>query len=97
MSLSPAIARGRDGSVAQGAAVILTFLAAITAFVVSAMTLDEIGVLYDAPGGSFLAKLHPATYLSLIALIVDVAGRPGIADLAAGLVRRPPKRARAAA
>jgi hypothetical protein len=90
VSLSPAIARGRDGSVAQGAAVILTFLAAITAFVVSAMTLDEIGVLYDAPGGSFLAKLHPATYLSLIALIVDVAGRPGRLAYLADLPRRFP-------
>lgn len=65
----------------------LTFLAMITAFVISSMALTQFGVMYDGPGGNFLQKLHPATYLSLAALIVDAASRPDpfgyVADLPA--------------
>ncbi len=79
-----------DRSWIRSAAVVFTFLAAITAFVVSAMTLYGIGVPYDAPGGNFLEKLHPATYLSLVALILDAAARSDPLGAVADLPRRFP-------
>jgi hypothetical protein len=64
--------------------------AAIVAFVVSSMTLYSLGVLYDAPGGSALGKLHPATYLAVLALILEAASRPRpLAYLAALPLRFP--------
>ncbi|THD44192.1 MAG: hypothetical protein E7774_11205 [Bradyrhizobium sp.] len=60
----------------RAAARICAFAAAIVAFVVSSMTLYRLGVMYDAPGGSALGKLHPATYLAALALILEAASRP---------------------
>ncbi len=88
MTLSWVIAPDRSWTL--NAAVGCTILAAITAFVVSAMTLYRFGVMYDAPGGSFLLKLHPATYLFLLALLLDIAGRPDALPYIVDLPRRFP-------
>lgn len=80
----------RDANPARSVATALTFLATLSAFVISSMTLDWFGVLYDAPGGSFLAKLHPATYLSVLALIADAAARADPIGYVADLPRRFP-------
>lgn len=79
-----------DGLRLRSISVALTFLAFVTAFVISSMTLTVFGVMYDAPGGSFLQKLHPATYLSLAALIVDAAARPDPLRYVANLPNRFP-------
>lgn len=75
---------------AKSAAVAFTDVAAVAAFVVSAMALYQAGVMYDAPGGSFLQKLHPATYLFVVALIFDAAARPDPLRYVADLPRRFP-------
>ena len=74
----------------KDAAIALTMLAAAASFVISAMTLSAVGVAYDAPGGSFLDKLHPATYLCGLALIVTLAGKADPLGFVASLPRRFP-------
>jgi hypothetical protein len=72
------------------AARVCAFAAAIVAFVVSAMALQALGVSYEAGGGGTLQKLHPATYLALLALIFEAASRPRpLAYLAALPLRFP--------
>jgi hypothetical protein len=51
-------------------------LAALVEFGVSSLTLAAIGIKYDGPGGNFLHKLHPATWLALLAILAHVATRP---------------------
>ena len=74
MSLSLAVADDRRPL--RVAARICAFAAAIVAFAVSAMALQALGAPYEAPGGSALQKLHPATYLAVLALILEAASRP---------------------
>jgi len=88
--LSLAWSAAPERALARNAATVLTFLGAISAFVISSMTLDRLGVRYDAPGGVILQKLHPATYLMLLALIVDAARRPDPLAYAAALPGRFP-------
>ena len=57
------------------AARVCALAAAIVAFVVSPMTLQALGLAYEAPGGGALQKLHPATYLAILALILEAASR----------------------
>jgi hypothetical protein len=71
-------------------AAVLTILGAITSFVVSAMTLAALGIPYDAPAGSFLDELHPASYLCGLALIIVVAGKADPIGFVSGLPRRFP-------
>ena len=88
MSLALAVANDRQPlrAAAHGCA----FAAAIAAFVVSAMALQAVGVAYEAPGGGALQKLHPATYLAILALILETASRPRpLAYLAALPLRFP--------
>jgi hypothetical protein len=49
-------------------AVGLTFLSILALFLLSGPMLNLLGVPYDAPGGSPLVKIHPASYLSMAAL-----------------------------
>jgi O-antigen/teichoic acid export membrane protein len=79
-----------DKSLARRFALWLTFLAIAAAFLISSMTLSALGVMYDAPGGSLLQKIHPATYLSLAALIAAAAARRDPLLYAADLTRRFP-------
>ena len=88
--MSAASAATHDSPRLKSAAAALTLLAAIAAFVISAMTLAAIGIPYDAPGGSFLDKLHPASYLCGLALIVTLAGKADPLAFAANLPRRFP-------
>jgi len=74
VSLSLAVADDRQPL--RVAARVCAFAAAITAFAVSAMALQAFGVAYEAPGGGALQKLHPATYLAVLALILEAASRP---------------------
>ena len=56
----------------------LTTLAVLVVFLVSAKVLQWAGLPYATPGGSALAKFHPATFLSLAALAVTaLAVGPG--------------------
>jgi hypothetical protein len=74
----------------RAAARICALAAAIVAFVVSSMTLYGLGIMYDTPGGGALEKVHPATYLAVLALILEAASRPRpLAYLAALPLRFP--------
>jgi hypothetical protein len=88
--VSLALAVANDRQPLRAAARACAFAAAITAFVVSAMALQALGVSYEAPGGGALQKLHPATYLAALAVILEAASRPRpLAYLAALPLRFP--------
>ena len=88
--MSAAAIATRERSGLTNAAIALTVAAAVASFVISPMTLAALGVPYEAPGGSFLAKLHPATYLCGLALAATLAGKPDPAAFVAALPRRYP-------
>jgi hypothetical protein len=88
--VSLALAVADDRRPLRAAARVCAVVAAIVAFVVSAMALQALGVSYEAPGGGALQKLHPATYLAALALILEAASRPRpLAYLAALPLRFP--------
>jgi hypothetical protein len=78
LAFAPAAQRvdARQRPRVRAAARTCALAAAIVAFVISSMTLYGLGVMYDTPGGSALAKLHPATYLAVLALILEATSRP---------------------
>jgi hypothetical protein len=45
----------------------LTWATMLAMFFLSHLMLEELGIPYESPGGSSLTKIHPATYLSLLA------------------------------
>src|SRR5579862_3920644 len=53
----------------------LACAAVLVNMVVSANLLYVIGINYTAPGGNPLAKLHPGTYLALLAFACTLWGR----------------------
>ncbi len=68
----------------------LTLLMVLMAFGLSAMTLTATGVKYDQPGGSFLQKMHPATWTAALALAANILWRPDRFAYLAGLPVRFP-------
>lgn len=54
----------------------LLVLAVLLLFTLSPMALAFVGVKYDLPEGPFWQKLHPCTLVAMLALLVDIAGRP---------------------
>jgi hypothetical protein len=67
-------ARGATHASAPPFAFALTFLAVMASFTISGNTLDILGTHYaDAgPGGNPLLKIHPATYLAVMAAIASL-------------------------
>lgn len=61
-------------------AVGLTFLSVLAVFLLSGQMLNLIGIPYDGNGGNPLIKIHPASYLSVLALVAWIVadGGPGI-------------------
>ncbi len=59
-------------------AVGLTFLTVLALFLLSGQTLNLIGIPYDATGGSPLAKIHPASYLSVPTLLAWIIADGGL-------------------
>jgi hypothetical protein len=83
MSVSGAIpfTRGAQASswraaVLQPAALALTIAALVILCAISPLTLAIYGVDYDTAGGSPLAKIHPGTYLAVIALAARLCAAP---------------------
>ena len=74
-SLEPIVRPG----LARRVAVDVTIVTVIVASLVSGIALMALGVPYGAPGGSILTKIHPATYLSVLAVIawMVAVGGPG--------------------
>ena len=68
-------ASGR-ASMLEPVALALTVAALVTLCVVSPLTLAVYGVDYDTAGGSALAKIHPGTYLAVLALAARLAAAP---------------------
>lgn len=54
----------------------LLILAVILLFTLSPMALGFVGVKYDLPEGPFWQKLHPATLVAMLALLIDIVARP---------------------
>ncbi len=50
----------------------LTFLAVLASFTISGNTLNILGTHYAEPGGNPLLKIHPATYLAVMAAIASL-------------------------
>jgi hypothetical protein len=69
----PAIA-GR--AALEPVALALTIAALVTLCLVSPLTLAVQGIDYDTAGGSALAKIHPGTYLAVLALAVRLWAAP---------------------
>jgi hypothetical protein len=57
-------------------ALALTLAALVTLCVVSPLTLAVQGIDYDSAGGSALAKIHPGTYLAVLALATRLGAAP---------------------
>lgn len=88
--MSAASTATHERSSLANAAIALVVVAAIASFVISSMTLAALGIPYEAPGGSFLTKLHPATYLCGLALAATLAAKPDPAAFVASLPRHYP-------
>ncbi len=54
----------------------LVFIGLLLILSLSAMALDAMGLHYERPGGSLLGKIHPATYVILLALLLHIAASP---------------------
>src|SRR5262249_37200401 len=50
----------------------LAFLAVLASFTISGNTLNVLGTHYAGPGGNPLVKIHPATYLAVMAAIASL-------------------------
>jgi hypothetical protein len=72
--LAQALTLAPSGPVAGRALQLLTALAVAATFTVASPLLDLLGIPYAAPTGSFLCKLHPATWLIAAAYAVALAG-----------------------
>ncbi|MCE1235015.1 MAG: VpsF family polysaccharide biosynthesis protein [Hyphomicrobiales bacterium] len=68
----------------------VTFLAALTVLLVSGAVLTRFGVPYGSAGGPMPAKIHPATYLALAAVLVRGWADGGLGRLIGPMaVKRP--------
>src|SRR5947209_6992226 len=80
LSAIPFTAGGQAGSVRTGLlqplALALTIAALVILCAVSPLTLAVYGVDYDTAGGSALAKIHPGTYLAVLALAARLLAAP---------------------
>jgi hypothetical protein len=65
-------ARGLAHASVPPFAFVLTFLAVMASFTISGNTLDILGINYADPGGNPLLKIHPATYLAVMAAIASL-------------------------
>ena len=74
--VSPSLAVADDRQPLRVAARLCAIAAAILTFAISAMTLHALGAPYEAASGSALQKLHPATYLAVMAMILEVGVAP---------------------
>ncbi|MEA2839314.1 MAG: hypothetical protein QOF41_644 [Methylobacteriaceae bacterium] len=70
----PAVSR--RSAALEPVALALTVAALVTLCVVSPLTLAIQGIGYDTAGGSALAKIHPGTYLAVIALAARLGAAP---------------------
>ncbi|WP_370675817.1 VpsF family polysaccharide biosynthesis protein [Pleomorphomonas sp. PLEO] len=71
-------------------AVGLTFLSVLALFLLSGQTLNLIGIPYDATGGSPLLKIHPATYLAMLALAAWIVTDGGLSGFLNRVWRQSP-------
>lgn len=71
-------------------AVGLTLLSVLAVFLLSGQTLTLIGIPYDATGGSPLAKIHPASYLSMLALMAWIVADGGVSAFLGRVWRESP-------
>lgn len=87
----PGVAAGADGATLTARlATLLLVTFTLAEFGLSTLTLTAMGVKYDSPGGNFLHKLHPATWIAALAVVAHVASRPRpLAYLAAAPARFP--------
>ena len=69
----------------------LLFISGLTlSFLLSAQALLELGIPYDAPYGPMVAKLHPGSYLLILAWLAALLRHGNPLVVAARLARRQP-------
>ncbi len=57
-------------------AYLLTLLSIVVLFAVSSLVLSAVGINYDTSGGSALEKIHPGTFIAILALALRLASSP---------------------
>lgn len=72
----------------RGVAALLAALAVLALFTLSPLMLDHLGIHYETLGGNGLEKLHPATYLASLALLLFLAAQPSLLPALSVLGRR---------
>ncbi|EXL09485.1 hypothetical protein BG36_22755 [Aquamicrobium defluvii] len=60
----------------RGLVDLLLFLGVVAMFSLSGFALEFFGIPYNSPGGSIVTKIHPATYLFVMALGLAVIANP---------------------
>ncbi len=83
-------ARPRHGANRRRVAVAATFALVLVVLLVSALLLTAVGIPYAVAGGSALAKIHPATFLSLVVVLVWGWANGGIGRLFGRVATRRP-------
>jgi len=61
---------------ARGLVDLLLFLGVVAMFSLSGFALEFFGIPYNSPGGSIVTKIHPSTYLFVMALGLAVIANP---------------------
>jgi len=69
---------------------VLFFAAILTSLAVSPMALEAVGVHYESSDGAMWQKLHPATYLAVLAMLFRVLGQARPVAYVKGLLRAHP-------
>lgn len=88
--LASALSLCPPGRPASRAVAVLTLLALLVAITVSSSLLTALGIPYAAPTGSFVYKLHPATLLIGLALVLALAGNGNpLRELGRSLAHQP--------
>ena len=93
MTVQPAQPRARAAPVAGPPARLgghLLLLSVVLLFLVSALTLNLWNFNYESAGGTLFEKIHPATWAAIGALVLLVAGKPGLRALPNAIARRNP-------
>lgn len=84
----PAVAPWPETEARRGPVDMLLGLGVLLLFTLSGYALESFGIPYVTPGGTILQKLHPATYVFALALLLAVVAHPDPIGYLVSLVMR---------